>query len=73
VFHAVSQGARRRNVYLIVISLRQVENSAVPARLGLKAAALAWLKPALAFQNLEPSRGRRLWPGSSSALAQAAA
>jgi hypothetical protein len=44
--------------------------SGVPARLGLKAAALAWPEAAPAFQNLRPSRQSRLrlghglaWPG----------
>jgi hypothetical protein len=44
--------------------------SAVPARLGLKAAALAWLSAALAFETHRPGREWRLrlgyglaWPG----------
>ena len=44
--------------------------SDVPARLGLKAPALAWPRRALAFQILEPSRGPKpgqsrgsAWPG----------
>jgi hypothetical protein len=39
--------------------------SAVPARLGLKAAALAWLEAALAFWNLRPGQSHqpRLGPG----------
>ncbi len=39
--------------------------SDVPARLGLKAAALAWPDMALASSNLRPGRGQWLWPGSS--------
>ena len=40
-------------------------HSDVPARLGLKAPALARLKPALAFSKTEPSQSRhsRLGPG----------
>jgi hypothetical protein len=37
-----------------------ISNSAVPARLGLKAAALAWLLAAPAFQKFRPSQGSRL-------------
>jgi len=43
----------------------EVGGSAVPARLGLKAPALAWPEPALAFSNPRPSQSRqtRLGPG----------
>src|SRR5260370_22648369 len=39
--------------------------SVLPARLGLKAAALAWLEAALAFRNPRPGQSRRsrLGPG----------
>ena len=37
--------------------------SAVPARLGLKAAALAWLETALAFSTHRPGQSRQPGPG----------
>jgi hypothetical protein len=47
-----------------------IERSAVPARLGLKAPALAWPKTALAFAIHRPGQSRQLglgpglaWPG----------
>jgi len=40
-----------------------LRGSAVPARLGLKAPALAWPEGASAFQNPRPSHGSRLWLG----------
>ena len=37
--------------------------SAVPAQLGLKAAALAWPEVALAFSNARPGQSQQTWPG----------
>ena len=41
-----------------------LSNSVVPARLGLKAPALAWPEPALAFSNPRPSQNRQTRLGS---------
>src|SRR5216684_4017773 len=55
--------AGSNNAY--VASTSKTTTSVLPARLGLKAAALAWLEAALAFRNPRPGQSRRsgLGPG----------
>jgi hypothetical protein len=48
-----------------LVAVADASTSAVPARLGLKAPALAWPEAALAFSNPRPGQSRRprLGPG----------
>src|SRR5216684_5142401 len=48
---------------LPLVPLFSVAASVLPARLGLKAMALAWLEAALAFRNPRPGQSRRLGLG----------